>query len=342
MLDTLATLELSASFHTERDARDNNYLRISGIGDCRRKLAYRTLWHREGRPELPCSSHLLSIFDIGHGIHLRMQERLGNTGPLKWVDSEPCIDGGKFGFTGHCEIPLISHTERLRGTCDALTRPLLRRTVPASLDGDHWEELETIEPLEQEHPDADRYIIDIKSITARRHKWTDWRGEERESLSPFEKLKEAKPEHISQASLYAWLTTQPGFETDRLSAPLTRMPQVMIVYVAKDLNPRYYEEHPEDYPESKSLLNAPYKIFTHTPSQPQIDVLLTKVRSVWEHLDRGELPSRDYHHTPQRVAYACVDCPFRQECYQKEGYFTEDAPEEPLRILYHRSRQLVD
>jgi hypothetical protein len=283
------------------------------------------------------TTHLLSIFDIGHGIHLRMQERLGNTGPLKWVDSNPIIEDGKFGFDGHCEIPLISHEERIRGTCDALTRPLLREEV--SHGGSYFESLR---PLEEDHPDADRYIIDIKSITGRRARYINWRGELTESpKSPFEKLTEAKPEHVAQASLYAWLTTQAEFRTDKLPEPLLKTPKVMILYVAKDLDPRYYEEHPDDYPDAKNLLNAPFKAFTTSVAPLQIQVLLKKTREVWRYLDDGELPPRDYNHTPQRVAFACVDCPFRQECYQEEGYFSEAVTEEPFRVLYHRQEQTL-
>jgi hypothetical protein len=345
LFDQVAVEELSASFHVDREKnpRDNSYLRISGVSDCRRKLGYRTNWSKEGRQEMPIWSHGLSIFDTGHGIHLKLQERLGNTGCLKWVDGEPCIDNGTFGFQGHFEMRLVNHTERLRGTCDALSHPLKKKWI--EVDGNRFQ---VMERCDEDDPEGRRYIIDIKSITARqrvnirRCSQTGNLYDAEVKPSPFEKLVKPKPEHISQTSLYSWLTTQPEFQSDRLPGPLSRMPDVMIIYVAKDLDPEYYAQHPEEFTEPRGLLNLPYKVFTAEVNPKQVQMLLSKVRQVWSYLDKGELPPRDYNYTPERVQWACVDCSFRQECYSEEGYFNKEEAAYPDRVLYHLEKLKAD
>lgn len=334
-IDYTAIEELAVSHHLdETRKRDNSYIRVSGIGDCRRKIAYRILWHQGEQDEPRIWTHGLTVFELGHGLHLKLQERLSNVGPLKWVDAEPTIDEeGKFGWAGNCEIPLIDHEYRLKGTLDDLSRPL--RRVTKEVKG---EIIEFIEPTDEDDPMGKRYIIDIKTITARDRLVMEEDGNGRvvkSEMKPssFERLVAPKPEHVQQVSLYSWLTTRPEFKTDRIPGPLDKMPDIMIIYVAKDLDPQYYERHPEQFSDPKGVLNSPYKVFVQPTDKRVVNTILKKVGAVWSALDSGELPPRDYNWTPSRPDWHCTDCSFRHHCYDEEGYFSEEAYEEPIRLI---------
>lgn len=335
MLDTVAIEELSASLHVSQalSPRNNTRTRISGIGGCRRQIAYRRLWHQEGKVEAPIWSHGLFTFDIGHAVHLKLQHRLSNAGPLKWVDADPIVDEhGNFGWAGNCEINLRNDELEFEGHLDDLTRPL-KRVIQNGL--------EVIVPTAEDDPEGRRYIIDIKTITARERVVLDEDPNTgtvtgaKVYPSAFEKLKAPKDEHIQQVSMYCYLTTQPGFKTDRIHAPLKELPGIMIIYVAKDLDPKYYGKKPGDFPEAKGLLNSPYKIFTVDADMRVIEALIKKNQIIGQALRAGKLPPRDFHHKPDRAAYACVDCPFRHQCYEAEGYFVNDLPSVPPRLAYH-------
>lgn len=307
--------------------RDNRYIRLSGIGDCRRKIAYRLMYSREGRPEPLTSTHGMTVFEVGHGLHLKIQERLSNVGPLKWVDAEPSIgNDGRFGWKGNCEIPLRSDERRIAGTCDGLTHPLTIKTVV--VDG---QPVSIVEITNDHAPDGKRYVIDIKTISAR---------ESAPGIpSSFERLTEAKTSHIHQATMYAWLMTQPGFRTDRISEPLDAIPDLMIIYVAKDLAPNYYTRFAGTYPESESLIHSPYKIFTKKVSTRTINHLLAKAALVWDYVDNGNLPPRDYHSTANFLDFNCRFCPFNAECYREEGFFGNGQQTIPPKLGYRLEKQ---
>lgn len=320
-LDVTAVEELAVGLFQQQQnqSRDNRFLRASSIGDCRRKLAYRIQWAKEGRPELPIWAHGLSIFEMGHGLHLQLLQRLSNAG-MGWIDAEPSVPeiGNLFGWTGNCEINLVDNEYRIAGHCDGLSRPLIRYTK--TVDG---QEIEFLQPAWNEETlhEGKRYIIDLKTITAR----------ERDGKpSAFEKLVAAKPEHIQQASLYAWMTTRPTFRTDRISGPLPEMPGIMIIYIAKDLPFDYYEK--QGYDEPRGLLNAPYKVFTRSVNTRTINHMLRKVQGIWEHLDAGTLPPRDYHYSENWPDWHCADCSFRAECYKEEKFFENSLPVIPPRL----------
>lgn len=341
--DEAAVLDLVASYHCDDviARRDNSLIRISGIHQCRRQLAYRQRWHVEGLPGTPMWSHAYATFDVGHGLHLRLQERLSNVGALGWVDGEPTIDEhGHFGFNGLFEVTLKSEEHRLRGTLDALTRKLKPKRVRVKTTGEIFETYQLCEP---DDPEGKHYILDVKSITARDRYFIDTDPTTGEILrvtvkdSAYAQLVQPKDEHLGQTMLYSYFVTQPWFQHERLGGkPLETPPDVMVVYWAKDLDPKFYAKDPECYPDPKGILNGPFKIFTVPYDQKRVDQLLAKAQDVWSYLDRGELPPRDYKHIPSRPAWACVDCAFRQDCYQKEGYFANDPETEPARVHYLR------
>jgi hypothetical protein len=341
MLDRVAAEELSTRLHVEQllSPRNNDYIRISSIGECRRKIGYRLLSYRNGEPQEPIWAHALGIFDFGNGMHHQMHLRLGSRG-LGWVDSEPIIDGrGRVSWAGNCELEVKSDRYRLAGHLDELSRPLKR--ITRVIDG---QQVEFVEPTDEADPAGRRALIDYKTITARdrlveqRNPKTGELLKVEVKLSAFEKLKAPKSENLSQASLYAFLTTQPEFKTDRIPEPLKEIPDVMIVYIAKDLAPDYYEKHPEEYPDPKGLLNAPYKVFVSPVDLEHVNALLKKSESIWKAIDAGKLPPRDYHHRPERPAWACCDCSYRKSCYQKEGYFQDEKPALPARLQYRLSQ----
>lgn len=330
--------QFSASFHIDQalSPRKNNLVRASSIGDCRRKLAYRIRWYHEGRPEPPMWSHLLSIFDVGHALHLQIQQRLSNQGPLKWVDADLTVDArGRPKWEGNCEIRLEDPEDWVAGHCDALSRPL--RYVKERHKG---VEFETIVPCEADDPEGQRFIIDIKTITARdrmelqQNPHTGQITGVKERPSGFARLTKPKDEHIAQTAIYSHLTTKPSFKADRIDGPLATLPGLMVIYAGKDVAPDWYAKFPDQYPEPRGLLNAPFKIYTQAANPRLIQALLKKVALVREHVERGTLPPRDYHHDPNQPAWACVDCPFKKECYEPEGYFQEEEPELPARLAH--------
>jgi hypothetical protein len=343
VLDWAATEDVATALHLERDVspRDNSYIRLSGLYQCKRQLAYRVNWFKEGREELPMGAQTLGIFDVGHAMHYHLQMRLSKHGTLGWVDADPVIaenaDGKKrLDWEGNFEVSLIDHEYRVRGTLDCLTYPLLLKTVER--DGQTFE---TYEVVPEGTEGAKRYIIDIKTCSAR----DTWKvnkktGNLERKPSGFEKLEAPKPEHVTQAMMYSWMVTRPNFSTEREPKPLAVMPDVMILYVAKDVPPDYYSRYPEMYPEDKRLLHSPYKIFRVAADMVRVNTALTKVNSVWSDLDNNRLPSRDYQHRVDWPAYPCLDCGFRKECYSEEGFFKADPEDYPLRVLYRREQLL--
>jgi hypothetical protein len=125
---------------------------------CRRRIGYQVLGY-QGIPE---SAHSSIILDVGNALHDILQQglvrlgwvkaktRLGKDGLLEWSRIKNEESG--------CEIPIVDHSRRVIGHCDAITVPLIRTGS---------EGLEAYEP----HPDGKPYLIEIKSITDKPHFW---------------------------------------------------------------------------------------------------------------------------------------------------------------------------
>lgn len=326
MIDLGAMRQLSAALQVEQqiNTRDNSYIRCSSIGECGRKIGYRV----RGELAPPPNSHSLTVFDVGHGIHLQLQQRLSNVGVLKWVDAEPALDyRGRFHWRGNCELNVRSDTYRLMGHLDALSRPLRRI---------RWEDgTEILEPTDEADPEGCRYVIDIKSIGTRDYIFYQENGEiEKIVPSQFEKLEKPKVEHVQQTSIYAWMTTQPGFSTDRIAVPLPKIPDVMIIYVGKDLAHDFYEKQPKLFPPG-SRLNTAIKVHTFPVDLAAVEAYLAKVQKIWSYLDGGKLPPRDYQHSPHFPANACLYCDYNSRCWEREGYFTSTSDPDADRLVHH-------
>jgi hypothetical protein len=247
---------------------------------------------------------------------------------LGWIDADPAIDArGEFGWRGNCELDVADDEYGLLGHLDGLTRPLVRREVAPGVS--------FLQPTVEEDPEGVRYVVDIKSISTRPYIFYQESGElEKIVPSAFEKLERAKIEHIQQISTYAWMTTRPGFKADRIAAPLSKIPEIMVVYVGKDLDPRFYEKYPKTYPLG-SILNLPLKVFTFSVDPECVAVYLTKTNKIWDYHRRGELPPRDYHYTPTHPQSACEYCGYAPVCYRKEGWFQDAALESDLLLIDH-------
>lgn len=317
--DFIALTDLSAALCAEQsiNPRDNRFIRISSLYQCKRQIGYRIT--DSFNEDLP-SPHLLHIFDVGHALHYTMQLRLSKHGTLGWVNANPKISidpithKANLGWIGNCEVPVVSDKYRIRGTLDCLTEPLVISDIVSSKDNTKFQSYRVSEK-------GKRYIIDIKTITAR-ESVSDYGN--KLYPSAFEKLEKPKPEHILQASMYAWLTTQPGFKTDFISESLDQIPDVMLIYIAKDISEKRYERVLNSEDLNDGIKRIPYKVFRFPVDMNVVEAALAKVGSIWQQVDNNELPGRDYLHKPSNPDYNCTGCGFRKECYKEEGYFSSD------------------
>lgn len=304
--------------------RDNSFIRISGLYQCKRQIGYRILGEEK---ELLPSPHLLHIFDVGHALHYAWQLRLSKHGSIGWVNADPCLikdstnNKISLGWDGNFEVPVFSKEHRIRGTLDCLTEPLTLTNINTKNDSFQSYRLD---------PNGQRYIIDLKTITGRDNNYNG-----KIYPSSFEKLVRPKPEHILQASMYAWLTTQPDFRTSFIDSPLPVIPNVMLIYIAKDADQKVYDRILDDDNINDELKKVPYKVFTFPVDMNMIESALGKTAAIWDLVDRKELPGRDYIHKPNKPDYNCIGCGFRKACYSSEGYFASDLDtENDIRVKY--------
>lgn len=177
------------------------------------------------------------------------------------------------------EFRLDDHTARVGGTCDAVT-------VRLNPNGE---------------PDAGgtRRLVEIKSITN-----VSQERYGRESQGAYTRLESPRSYHLDQATIYAdlWnrlVERQARGETDHL--PLSefdpihdRVGHVTLFYAGKDTS------------------DVPIKVFTQKLSPLRSSRLWEKFDRVWDHVDREELPARDYN--PFAGFPPCTYCPYRVLC----------------------------
>lgn len=275
--------ELSAAMQAERflRPRDHSLLHASAIGSCRRKQGFELM----GVEAMPQDSHFLSICDIGHGVHKQLQDRLVNV--LGWVKPE------------NVELAVRNEEYGIMGHIDALSEPL--------------------EPYGERMCSgayAQRYIIDIKTITSRPYlKHDPDTGVLRYvELSSFERLQQPKKEHLLQTNVYAWMVKEMGL--------VDELPRIMLIYVGKDIDSGSYDSvRLQD-----RLLAIPYKVYVRDAEESFIAEALKRAKHIWSRVRNGELPGKDHWHKPGSPDWHCEVCPFRKTCYAEEGYFETDAP----------------
>lgn len=180
------------------------------------------------------------------------------------------------------EFPLADPLLRVRGSCDGITVRLNAQGEP-----DYG---------------GTRRLIEIKSITNV--------AQERygkESVGAFTRLEKPRDYHLDQANTYADLWNKlvlahlddPFLVIEerlvgRLLAPNDLISHVTMIYVGKDTS------------------EMPIKVFTQAISQRRIDRLAAKFGAIWQHLDREELPPRDYD--PFKSFPPCSFCPYQPLC----------------------------
>jgi hypothetical protein len=296
--------ELSLALQREQELfpRDHTHLHCSALAGCRRLQGYQLM----GAEALPPESHFLSICDLGHGLHLQMLQRLSSVGPLAWARGYPVINHGRFAWRGNIELPVFNEEYGLCGSMDAFSEPL--KEVDGRLVRDTA---------------GDRYVIDIKTITARTrinrviNPETGVLHEAHVDPSSFAQLTGIKPEHRMQVTLYAWMATQPGFEAEGLDGPLPAFPRLMVIYIGKDVEHTYYDErHPD-----RRLL-APYRVFTEDVDPAVLEEALARAAYIHQKIKAGTWPAKDHSYSSTRRTWQCEVCAYRHHCFPK--YFGPD------------------
>jgi len=330
------------------------YIRVSSISFCKRRIAY-NLSEVEGTPE---SAHSAIILDLGNLLHDTLQAYLIKLG---WIKAKPTLsEEGTIQWIqdgddkSGCEIEVLDDNLRISGHCDGITVPLVKTVDEFGY------------PSFKPDPNGERYLIEIKTITDKPRFWVSAipasgsapefieivptksrsgkfaqriskfqgtgkfrtpygmreypifkvetpEGEKSVALvmagnSPgaFTMLIEPKREHILQASVYAdWF----------------KIKKVLFIYVGKDVDMMNYKDR-------QSLFNIPVKIFEHEVNQEDVALCKLKVKTIYEYLDRGELPPGDYEWGDTE----CLMCPYKQLCWpDKVDYRGVEAEREVLK-----------
>jgi hypothetical protein len=300
-------------------------LQVSSVGNCTRRLAYdifrqMALEDRDGVPEElrntlkfkpVLSSHELFNIYLENSIRHMIQRWLMD---MKWLRCEPYLDEEKLlQWKGDAEIQLKDDDLRIMGCCNGITTPL--QITP---DGD-------LIPCpnckgESTCGICGRYLIEIKCITDRPKilandyedisKWEKVPSDTNIPLTGggiivtlpgrFTELINPEPEHIAQAHMHTYLIKK------HLGIDIKG---IIFLYVAKDADLKEYEE--------ESVYDVPVKQMITPISSIIQEQVLSRVHSVWEHVDKGELPPRNWYYdgcgyTPFECYYQCE---FTRLCY---------------------------
>lgn len=139
MADDFAFEDLIGQRIMMPDERDNSMIRLSGAGDCSRKIAYTVM----GAPKEPESLRTKVIFAIGHALHEMMQ---------RWI-----LDIG-WSVPTLIEHTLIDEVRRIRGTVDAITERLGPDGYPSDTGRRRIIEIKTMTNLPWRSPTGKEYL----------------------------------------------------------------------------------------------------------------------------------------------------------------------------------------
>lgn len=163
------------------------------------------------------------------------------------------------------ELKLHNDELKLGGTCDALSEPLFG---------------------------GNKYVIDIKTITARPRVQYDSEGNLfNVDKSSYEHLEKPKTNHLMQVNLYSWLWC-----VDKIN-----FPDLMLIYVAKDVG----WDNGDD---------LPYKVFTSKFDPELLETTLKRAEYIHKKIQNEQLPAKDYYFSEKNRAWQCSSCNYRPIC----------------------------
>jgi hypothetical protein len=330
-----------------KEERDNRYIRGSSIGMCKKRIGYQILGY-QGVPE---GGHSLFILDLGNAIHDMVQRYLVKMGWIKAkpiLQKDGMIDWKQLDDPqSGCELSIINHDLRIIGHCDGVTVPLVKNPNAEGLDSYYPDpsgeryliEIKSItdkprfwvlairdggtDTIDEEDCPAEFINISyetsqagnlMQKISRFQHSRTvrsrfgtrvspvyKLKVEGRDelvtvlmvgnSMGAFSSLERPKSEHVMQASLYAHELN---------------LNKIIFIYVGKDIDSRTYED-------AEDLLNLPVKVYEHTVQPLDIATIKGKIRNIYEYVDKGELPPRDYGWDEDKSS--CKWCPYAWQCW---------------------------
>lgn len=325
------------------ETRIPTMIRASSLGMCRRRIGYDIL----GYMGIPENSHNIITLDTGEALHIMLQKYLVKLGWINSIltvkDNELCWENPT--TESGCEIPFVDEKLRIRGRCDGITVPLkyikekneIGSFIPDKDGTRYLVEIKSIsdrnnfavlgildggtEPISDETATFLELDTKISSSGKQQQILYDFShsrpvktkfglrncpvynvliGGEKRAITVlftsniygrFSNLKKPADYHIPQASLYA---------------KHFGLKDILFIYIGKDVNPQLYD--------TNSLFNAPIKIFHHVVNP--IDTLLieTKVKEIYESVDKGELPENDI----EKGSSDCFYCPYKWQCLEQD------------------------
>lgn len=192
------------------------------------------------------------------------------------VDAELKIGAGELYWEGNCEVELVDSERKIIGHTDAITNPLVHSGS-----------------IYIPSPDGKRAIVEAKSIgnSRREDKITGFLKE-----GKFDRLTRPYGNHVAQATLYADLASKKLGED---------IEDIIILYIAKDF----------EFGEFTTAPKLPFKVFATKKDPEVVEMLYDKAESIWQHVDAGTLPDREYMCNSSNVSPFCTYCDYHKACY---------------------------
>ncbi len=193
-----------SAIYRDDDERPTPYdfIPVSSIGDCARKIVYSLTVKMIPRPRLASESHAALN---GNALHDLVQSRLVGAG---LVNAKMVVrKGWILGWEGDCELTLEDKNLKVRGHCDGITLPVIAKGGEYVVD-----------------PSGTRKLIEIKTIGNSKRE-DPFTGLLREGK--FDKLSKPYPNHITQATLYAHLINSNGLYGEPVDS-------IWFIYTARD------------------------------------------------------------------------------------------------------------
>ena len=329
--------------------RDNRYIRASSLGGCGRRAGYMLLGYQP-LPHDGKTVSAFNVGTAVHNMIQAKLVEIGLIDALPYWNSErwqmEWIQGSD--PQSGCELEAVDHTLRILGHCDGVTVPLIKDDngflvrATDKLAGERYLiEIKTISdrgrywilgfwdggknPIDETATPAEFIEIPyVKSKSSGKrqqrlfqfshtrqvnsdkygprvcpvYKVKDKDGNKNfvtvvmtgHNLGGFSELEEPKREHVIQATYYA---------------NHFKVGKILFLYIGKDVDEAGYSEQGE-------LSNYPIKSYIHNVDPIDVDFIKAKTEMIYESVDKGNLPDRDYDPTDRKAM--CRFCEFRTQC----------------------------